>query len=175
MKPWSLVVQGGLSIILGLLFLTNPLATSKALVLYLGVYWLILGILDIVGLTQDRTAWGWKLITGAIGIVAGFVIISGFLGNATTFDRVLTTVVVGLALATIIGIFAVVHGIILLVEAVNGAGWGAGAMGVLTLIFGFIVLGNRLMAAATLPLMIGFWLLAGGIALIFAAVRARSA
>jgi len=124
---WLLLVQGILAVIIGALFFIQPVATTKTAVFVLGAYWLILGILDIVGLFRDRTAWGWKLFTGIIAILAGGVILSGFLGDSTTIDRFLTTAMVGVTIAWVIGFLGVMYGIIMLIQAFRGGGWGAGA------------------------------------------------
>ena len=172
---WLLLVQGILAIIVGALFFIQPVATTKTAVFVLGAYWLILGILDIVGLFRDRTAWGWKLFTGIIAILAGGVILSGFLGDSTTIDRFLTTAMVGVTIAWVIGFLGVMYGIIMLIQAFRGGGWGAGILGVLTIIFGIIILSNPVWTALGLPFVMGIWLLIGGIALIIAAFRMRSA
>jgi uncharacterized membrane protein HdeD (DUF308 family) len=172
---WLLLVQGILAIVAGLLFFLQPVATTKTAVFVLGAYWFILGVLDLVGLLRDRTAWGWKLFTGIIGILAGGVILSGFLGDSTTLDRYLTTAMVGVTIAWVIGFLGVLYGIVMLIAAFRGAGWGAGILGVLTIVFGIIILSNPVWTALGLPLVIGIWLLIGGIGLIFAAFRMRSA
>lgn len=176
-KWWLPLVQGILSIIVGILFLAKPVATSASAVLVLGLYWLIIGILDIVGLFRDRTAWGWKLFTGIIGILAGGLILSSFLGNSTTplVDRLGTTLLLGVTFAVVIGILGIVYGIFALINAFRGAGWAAGILGVLTIIFGIIILANPVATALGLPLVIGIWLIVGGIFLIVAAFRLRSA
>ena len=123
-KWWFILIQGILAIVVGLLFLTQPVSTTKTAVAVLGAYWLILGILDIVGLFRDRTAWGWKLFTGIIGILAGGVILSGFLGDATTLEGYLTTAMVGVTIAWVIGFLGIMYGIIMLIQAFRGGGLG---------------------------------------------------
>ncbi len=175
-KWWFPLVQGILSIVVGLLFLMRPVATSKTAVAVLGLYWLILGILDLIGLFRDRTAWGWKLFTGIIGILAGGFIVSNFFGSdVTSLDRLLVTGTVATAFAWVIGFLGVFYGIIMLIQAFRGAGWGAGILGVLTIIFGIIILANPVVTALGLPLVIGIWLIVGGIFLMVAAFRLRSA
>lgn len=174
-KWWFPLIQGILSIIVGALFLMRPIQTSKTAILILGIYWLLIGILDLVGLFRDRTAWGWKLFTGILGIVAGGIIISGFLGDATTLDRLMTTAMVGVAFAWVIGFLGLFYGIVALIAAFRGGGWGAGIIGVLAIVFGLIILANPLATAAGLPFVIGIWLLVAGIFLIIAAFRLRSA
>jgi uncharacterized membrane protein HdeD (DUF308 family) len=173
-KWWLLLVQGILAIVVGLLFFMQPVSTTKTAVFLLGAYWFILGVLDIIGLFRDRTAWGWKLFTGIIGILAGGVILSGFLGDSSTLESYLTTAMVGVTIAWVIGFLGIMYGIIMLIAAFRGAGWGAGILGVLTIVFGFIILSNPIWTALGLPFVIGIWLLVGGISLVIAAFRARS-
>src|SRR4030088_3193355 len=74
--PWWLVLlQGIASLIIGLLLLTETGVTVFYLVVFLGVYWLISGIFDLVSLFVDRRHWGWKVFSGVIGIVAGLIIV----------------------------------------------------------------------------------------------------
>ena len=60
-KWWFPLVQGILSIVVGLLFLMQPVATSKTAFVLLCLYLLILVILDLFILFRYRTALGWKL------------------------------------------------------------------------------------------------------------------
>src|SRR6478609_2801180 len=71
---WYPLVEGIFAILLGLLFFANPVMTSVSTVLGLGLYWLFLGIMDIVHLFRDRSMWGWKLFSGILGILAGGLI-----------------------------------------------------------------------------------------------------
>src|SRR3954453_22401113 len=79
--PWWLtLIQGISAFILGAILLWAP-AKDKAdtwmlLVTFLGIYWLVLGVLDIVRIFQDSTGWGWKLFMGIISILAGGYILA---------------------------------------------------------------------------------------------------
>jgi uncharacterized membrane protein HdeD (DUF308 family) len=64
-NPWWLeLIEGIAAIIIGILLFVQPAATITVLVLFLGIYWLILGIFTLVSLFWDRTAWGWKVFIG---------------------------------------------------------------------------------------------------------------
>jgi uncharacterized membrane protein HdeD (DUF308 family) len=137
-RPWWLtLILGIAAITVGALLLWGNLVTKVQtyflLVEVLGIWWLIDGIFDIVGLFVDRTAWGWKLFIGIVSIIAGGYIL-------------MYPVLVGLALpqllVLLLGIWGVVKGIVLLILAFQGGGWAAGIMGVITLIFGFILIAN---------------------------------
>ncbi len=74
--PWWLVlVQGIAAIVIGVLLLIEPRMTTAILVQVMGIYFLVAGIVNLVSLFVDRTAWGWKLLLGILGIVAGLMII----------------------------------------------------------------------------------------------------
>lgn len=174
---WIPLVEGILAIILGILLLMNPLRTSAALVLALGLYWLVVGILELVGLLRDRRAWGWKLFMGIIGILAGGVIISGFVGGrGMGLESMLqTTKVVGFAITWVIGFMAIMYGIVALIAAFRGGGWAPGAMGALGILFGLLILANPVAATLGLPMALGFVFIVVGIFMLVAAFRLRSA
>ena len=65
--PWWLVLLGGIaSIILGILLLTTPAKTVYALAIVLAIWWIIQGVLTIIGMFMDHSAWFWKLIVGLL-------------------------------------------------------------------------------------------------------------
>ncbi len=74
--PWWLILIEGISaIIIGILLFTSTVQTMAVLVVFLGFYWLIKGIFDLVSMFVDHSMWGWKLFIGIIGILAGIVIL----------------------------------------------------------------------------------------------------
>ena len=163
--PWWLVLLLGIaSVLLGVLLVTAPAISMIALVRLLGWFWLIKGILSIVAIfTQEKSSsWGWVLFSGILGVVAGLAVLDHPLLAALWVPTVLT-------------IFIAVDGIFLgagyLVAAFRGAGWGAGVMGVISLILGMILLGRPLIGAAILPLVLGWWAIAGGVWSIVLAFR----
>ncbi len=159
------MIEGIALIIIGILLFSNPAATIVVLAQVLAIYWLISGIMEIVSLFMDRTAWGLKLLGGIIGIWAGLFIISNPLSG---------TLALGLAVVVILGIQSLILGVIHLLQAFRGAGWGMGLLGIINIIFGLILLGNTLIAAATLPWVLGAFALIGGIATVFMAFRLRT-
>ncbi len=171
---WVILVEGILAIILGIFLLTSPVKSAAALTLALGIYWIIIGILELVSLFRDRTAWGWKLFIGIIALLAGGVIVSGFLGNDLPLAEALaTTAMVGLAITWVIGFMAIIYGIVALIAAFRGGGWGAGVMGILGIVFGLLILGNKVIAAASLPFALGIVFIFAGIFMLVAAFRSR--
>ena len=75
----------------------------------------------------------------------------------------------------VLGIQAIVLGVVNIIQALRGAGWGIGVLGVINIIFGVILLSNSLIATATLPWVLGAVAVVGGISAILMALRLRSA
>jgi len=58
-SPWWLhLIRGLFSIILGLLLLTTPAKTVVLLVLALGIFWIVEGLMTLVWMFVDHSAWG---------------------------------------------------------------------------------------------------------------------
>ena len=167
---WLPLVEGILAIILGLLFLANPLVTSVSFVFGLGLYWLVVGIIDLIRLFWDRTYWGWRLFTGIIGIIAGALIISGIMGQNHPLG---TAFAVGSAFTFLLACLTIAYGVIGLIAAFRGEGWWPGVLGAIGIVFGLLMLFNPLAATAALPWSLGIVLIAGGIFLIIVAFRMR--
>jgi uncharacterized membrane protein HdeD (DUF308 family) len=135
-----------------------------------GLWWTIRGVLDLVSLFQDRTAWGWKLFAGILGIVAGLIIIGGFFWRG---DAIWTTLIVGLAFVWIVGVLGIVYGIIGLIAAFQGGGWAPGILGALSILFGIILIARPVIATLSLPFVFGILAIVEGVFLIIAAFRMR--
>ena len=164
--PWWLVlIQGILLVVVGILLFTNTGATVVVLAQILAIYWLIAGVLELVSIFIDRSAWGLKLIGGIIGIWAGLFIINNPIGGTLAF---------GFAVVIILGIQALLLGITNIIQAFRGAGWGIGLLGVINIIFGIILLSNSMIAVATLPWVLGGFAIVGGIASIVFAFRLKT-
>ena len=101
---WAVLVQGIFALIIGLLLLTHPVATTLIIVQFVGMFWLVTGIMSIVSIFADRTMWGLNLISGIIGIIFGIFLLSSPFFAA-------------LALPRVYGIFGVTGGILAIVFA----------------------------------------------------------
>ena len=166
MPWWIPLIEGIALLIVGVLLLTSPIETTLRLTRILGLFWFVGGIFEIVSIFIDRSAWGWKLIGGLIGLWAGYYLIMTPVAGA---------LILGFTVIVFLGIQALLMGIVHLVQALRGAGWGIGLLGIINLIFGVILLSNTLIGIASLPLIIGIFALIGGIGTIFMAFRLRSA
>jgi uncharacterized membrane protein HdeD (DUF308 family) len=77
----------------------------------------------------------------------------------------------------VLGIWGLIYGVILLIMAFRGGGWGAGILGVLGILFGVALMINYTVPGMGLAML---WVVAvlgvvGGIVLIIQAFRQRSA
>ena len=166
--PWWLVLMSGiLNIIIGILLLTSPARTTIALVWTLGLFWLIQGIFTLVGMFEDHSAWGWKLFMGIIGILAGIVVMRHPIASAITLP---------MYLVLILGIQGLITGVISIIMAFKGGGWGAGILGALSVIFGIILIVNWASPAAVVTLIwvVAIFAVVGGVVQIIQAFQQRS-
>jgi uncharacterized membrane protein HdeD (DUF308 family) len=169
---WKTLIAGIAAVVVGGILLWAPAKTKveayTLLVALLGLWWLISGILDIVHIFTDRTAWGWKLFMGIISILAGGAILTYPIASALALPKIFVLV---------LGFWGLFYGIVLLINAFRGAGWGAGILGVLGLVFGGILIANYAVPGMGLATLWAgaVWAVIGGIALIVQAFRSRTA
>lgn len=165
--PWWLVLYEGIALfILGLLLLIAPRMTTLILVQFVGIYWLVAGIFKIVRIFMDSSGWGWKLVGGILGILAGLIVIRHPLWSP---------VVLGSVLVIILGVQGLIIGVIGLIQSFQGGGWGAAVLGVVSILFGLLFLLNVGGVTLALPWTIGIIALIGGALAIFGAFRLKSA
>ena len=137
-RPWWLMLIDGIAIlIVGGVLLWAPavtkLKTYELLVYLLALWWIIRGIMDIVLMFVDHTAWGWKLFIGLVSIIAGSYILMYPIVTALVLPRIMVFV---------LGFWGLVNGIIMLLMAFRGGGWGAGVLGVVEIVVGVVLMVN---------------------------------
>jgi uncharacterized membrane protein HdeD (DUF308 family) len=78
------LLTGILSLILGVVFIANPLNGVLTLTIMLMLYFFISGLFKIIMAFEMRSmaGWGWILTSGIIGIIMGAIIYSGWPGTA---------------------------------------------------------------------------------------------
>ncbi len=167
LAPWWLVlIEGILAIIVGVLLWMYPIRAFITLSFFIGIYWIVSGIFDLVSLFVDRTAWGWKLFMGVIGILAGWFLVDQVLRGALTLS---------ITIVWLVGLMGIFYGILGLIRGFTGAGWGAAILGILSIIFGGYILANRWAAVLAVPWMFGFLSVFFGFLAIFGAFALRKA
>ena len=165
---WVVLIEGIFALILGIVLFPNPVATSVFLATVLGIYLLIRGVLALIQIFVGDlgVAWGWLLVGGILGILAGVAVLAYPLYSAA---------VVGTALVVGVAIAALVMGVVSLVQAFSGAGWGAGILGALSILIGVILFAHMFVAVVVLPFILAACMIIGGIVAIFFSFSMRKA
>lgn len=161
-------MTGVILVLVGWYLLTHTAITTLLLVQVLGLYWLIAGVVDVIGslVSKSQANRGWRLAGGLLGIIAGLVVINSPVSTAIFTVTMLTyfiafTFIFGGATKIFIG--RQVDG--------NKYKWSFGSLilGVAYVLVGVAILGNTLLSAVALLYTLGFLTLIGGVATIIAA------
>jgi uncharacterized membrane protein HdeD (DUF308 family) len=99
-----------------------------------------------------------------LGILAGVLVLRHPLWSGALVPTVLVFY---------IGFLSIFQGGIAIFLAFRGGGWGAGVLGVLGILFGFILVINPLVGVAALPFVLGIFMLVGGVVAVVQAFRMR--
>ena len=162
---WVFLLEGIASILFGFLLITRPAETLVALVIFLGLYWLFVGVLELVRVfVDDSVPWYWSLIIGVLGILAGIIVLK---------HPIFSAIVLPTAIVLWLGVLGVVIGIIGIIGSFTGGGIGSFIFGVVNLIIGVILLGAPIPAAVAVPIVFGALLLIQGVILIVYAFNIR--
>ncbi len=137
-RPWWLtLIMGIAAIVVGgtLIFgsLTAQTRMYLLLVQVVGIWWLIDGISTLIYMFVDRRAWGWKLFSGIVGLIAGGWILIYPVYAAIALPRIFLL---------IIGIWGLVYGVQLIFANLRTRDWGAVVLGVVTLVLGLVLIAN---------------------------------
>ena len=76
-------------------------------------------------------------------------------------------------LVIVLGIEGLIIGIINLIQAFKGGGWGVGILGALSILFGLILLANVLLATFSVPWVLGVLGIVGGVIAIIYSFRLK--
>lgn len=162
---WVFLLEGIASLIFGGLLITSPAATLVALVIFLGFYWLFVGVLELVRVFVDKSVpWFWSLIIGVVGIVAGIIVLN---------HPLFAAVILPTALVVWLGVLGIIIGVFAIIAGFTGGGIGSFVFGVINFIIGLILLSSPMSAAIAVPLVFGILLLIQGVVLIIWAFRVK--
>jgi uncharacterized membrane protein HdeD (DUF308 family) len=163
---WVFLLEGIAAILVGFLLLTEPATTLVAITIFLGFYWLFVGVLELVRMFVDRTVpWIWSLLIGILGIVAGVLVLN---------HPLFAAIVLPATLVLYLGVLGVIIGIFGIIGGFTGGGVGSFIFGVLNLLIGILLLSSPVMATLAVPFVFGILLLIEGVALIIWAFRVRA-
>lgn len=163
---WIFLLEGIAAILFGILLLTAPAATLVALSVFLGLYLLFIGVLELVRVFVDPgVPWYWSLLIGVLGIIAGIVVLQ---------HPLVTALAIPTAVVVYLGVLAIIMGVVGIIGGFSGGGFGSFLLGLASLIIGILLLGSPLTSAIAVPFVFGIILLVEGVLLIVWALRVRS-
>ena len=165
---WVILLRGIIGVIFGVLAFTGPVATLLALVLVWGVYAIVDGafaLYQIVLAGQQQRRWWPYLLEGVVGIGAG---VMAFAWPEIT----------ALALILLIAAWAIVTGVFEIIAAIDlrkqiRHEWLLGLSGVLSIVFGILVVLQPDAGALAVVWLLGAYALLFGVTLIALAFRVR--
>jgi uncharacterized membrane protein HdeD (DUF308 family) len=164
---WALALRGLAAVVFGILAFALPGMTLAVLVLLFGAYAIVDGVLAIVSAFRSGGHHLWYLlIEGVVGILAG---VAAFTWPGLT-ALVLLFIIAGWAILT--GILEVISAVRLREAIDNEWAWIAG--GVLSVIFGLVMLVSPGTGALALVWLIGAYAVLFGITLIALAWQVRN-
>lgn len=167
---WVSLLIGILSIILAMWCLTAPTTTLAVLGVIFVVGFLIAGISEIAFALANRNTshgWGWTLASGIIDILFALILMTTPVG---TIETLIFFVGFWTMFQSIWGIGSAIE---LQKSGINGWGWAL-LLGILGLIFSFILITNPVFAADFIIYMLSFTLLFYGLLRIFFAFKLKS-
>lgn len=158
---WMLVLRGVLAIILGILAIASPGVVAATLILWLGIYMLIDGIINffssIINWGKNEDKW-LMLFEALISIVLGILIL-----RAPGVTEIV--IVIYLAVWAIFSGISKIAIAIQLRKEIEGEGWLIFA-GILSVLFGLILIYNPLIGLAAIMLMLAVFLIMIGLMLV---------
>jgi len=161
---WLLLLWGILALFLGVALLLTPAITTELLITFMGAWWLVGGIFSLASLAVDKSNMGWKIFIAVINIIAGILILLKPL-YATAF-------ILGF-FVIFIAFWACFVGAAHLFQAFTKKDWGNGLLGIISLIFGIVLLFNPLTSIILLPFVAGGFAIVMGLCSIFVSFTAK--
>jgi len=168
---WLILLRGIAALLLGILLLTNTAETLLVLIIFLGIYWVVDGIITLLTSFSGRkehSGWGWGIFAGTISVFAGLAVLS---------HPVLTSMFTASFMVSLVGILIVISGISSIVSGFRlrktSDEWTMIVGGALSAILGLLLLMNPLFSAVVYVYALAFFSIIGGIVLISLAFRAK--
>jgi uncharacterized membrane protein HdeD (DUF308 family) len=166
---WAVVIRGVAAILFGILTFASPGTSLLAISVIFGIYAIVDGVFDMAFAwrrAHEGRRWGWLVFEGLVGIGAGIAALAW---------PGLTAMV----LLTLIAVWAVVTGVAEIAAAIRlrrhiQGEWMLATGGVLSIIFGVLLLLFPTAGALVLMTMVGAYALVFGILLIALGVRLRA-
>jgi uncharacterized membrane protein HdeD (DUF308 family) len=153
---WILLLEGAVQLILGLLLLFSTDITIFILIQLIGIYWLIRGLIMIIQIFIGKEKdWGWLLLGGLLGIIAGIVVLR---------YPIFSSFILLEFLVVLIAFVGIVQGTIAIIRGLKVESFWEVILGITLWIVCLFLLFNPLSSVLTLPIVIGIlWVLNGAV------------
>jgi len=169
---WALLLRGIVAVLFGVLCFILTGAAIFVLVIWVGAFFVVDGVLMIVGAVRSASAshmshWLWQLLGGIVGVAAGIL---------TFFWPGITALTLGI----FIGAWALVTGIFELITAVRLRSalpneWLWIVNGLLSVLFGLFVFVFPGAGLIAIVYVLGFYAIFAGVAMIMLSLRLKKA
>lgn len=154
MKYWWLVlIRGIILIVLSFFIFGHPVSALVGLAIYIGISLMVTGVLLITTALSNRKSddqWGWTLASGVIDVIFAFILLSNPAITATVFPFVVGFWMIFYGVSLFTGSFSAK-------KAGDNNWWISLLGGILTVIFGYIIMTDILTGAIAIT----FWIGAG--------------
>ena len=168
---WLVLLRGIAAVLLGILLFTNPDAILSVVIIFLGIYWVVDGIITLLASftgREEHSNWGWGIFVGIISILAGLAVLS---------QPVLTAIFTAQFIVSLVGIMIIISGVSSIAMGFKlrktSGEWMMILGGVLGLILGLLLLMNPLFSALVFVNITAIFSIIGGFALIVMAFQVK--
>jgi uncharacterized membrane protein HdeD (DUF308 family) len=163
---WLFLLWGILTLLIGLMFLITPGITLELFITFLGAYWLVGGLFMIGSLFVDRMNMWMKILLAGINIIAGALIL---------LHPLFSTIFVLSFLILFLGFWACFIGAVHLFHAFTTKDAGNGVLGIISIVFGILLIAHPIIVLAMLPFIAGGFCMVSGLATLYVAFVAKKA
>lgn len=166
-KWWIILIIGILSVILGILMIANPGSGFNFIKIIVMADYLAIGIMGVamtIARKDEIPAWGWNLVGNILLLLMG-IIVAATPGMSETL--LLIMFITGFILQGITGIFGAMT-----LKNLGAPNWGWSlAFSILTVIVGFMLMVNPLVAVLSIDVLVAAEMLSFGISMILLSIR----
>ena len=171
---WVTLLRGFMAITLGLALWIQPQKLRPFLIMSMGMFWLVSGVMSIRWGLSGKRARGMPLLAGIVGVLAGLAALS------RRFD-LLDTLVSDVLVITVLGTAILLTGLMHMLggfrtgeEASRERSWTSFLMGLFEFIMGAMLILEPMRQGTLIYLGVSIWAMIGGVILIGDALRLRS-
>lgn len=171
MKFWITLLRGVLAITLGVVLIFQPEKTRSILANFMGMYWLVSGIISLRFGAVGERARGLALLAGVVGVLAGI----GMLGRGLISGLVVETVILSVfgLIIMLTGLLHMFGGFRTDQNSTRQWSWTSFLLGLFEVVLGLMLVIAPLERGPLIHTAASIWALLGGLILIGDAMRVR--